>query len=660
MSSPIRTLSLALAAACLLPVAAVASQPAIWHYADENDFRRGNLDGLALHPTTGLTPAPSLQRIDVDAEFVHSWVRDGQKLWLGTGLLGKVFVVENGKAREVAKVDAPMVASLLPDGSGGVYAGLVGSGEIVRVAADGKVTPFVKLTDVNHVWAMVRRGNELLAGTGPGGKVFAIDLTTQKAREYADTGAEHVLVLGLDGNALIAGTAEPAMLMRIEGEKQVKAIASFPGNEVRSLVRADKAWYVAVNGAATAVPLASMKPTSERPGKDPADRPSAEKKPGKDPGAKGRGAVWKRSDDGIVSRVFLSPEGMLSQIGVSGRTVVAGAARGGRVVVGDDFGDVQSLFDLNEEEVLGLEMGPKGAQTLFTGKSAAVYVVGAGQPKPAVFTTEVMGETGPAQWGLVEAIGEGSLVVESRSGFSDPPSETWSAWTPATDSILQSPPATFLQVRVKLASPDARLTELKISRQVVNRPPLVLKIDTVFNKAKRTIAASWVAEDPDGDALAFVVQYRLRGTKQWLKMHDRLFPLKAMEIAPTDMPDGWYELRVEVTDEPANGPAGARATARISKPFLVDQGRPEVTAQVVGTQLQGMATDAISKIVRVEVSLDGEPPVLAAARDGLFDRNREAFDLDLPAEAAKGPHTLLIQVTDESGNTAALRLPFGQ
>ena len=87
-------------------------------------------------------------------------------------------------------------------------------------------------------------------------------------------------------------------------------------------------------------------------------------------------------------------------------------------------------------------------------------------------------------------------------------------------------------------------------------------------------------------------------------------------------------------------------------------GHPEATAEVKGRLVQGVATDATSKIVKVEVSLDGAPTELAAARDGIFDQLQESFELELPPEAAQGHHTVLITVTDEAGNTGALRLTY--
>jgi len=653
----LRSFAAALAAgAALSPAPSAASQPAVWTYADDGDFRRGNLDGLQLHPTLGLSPAPKLERIDVDAEFIHCRARDGARLWLGTGLHGKVFLLDGGAVREIAKVDAPMVGALVADGKGGVYAGLVGSGQVVQIGADGKVAPVVKL-DANHVWALVKKGGTLFAGTGPGGKVYAIDLGARTSKVWAETGADHVLALHDGGDALYAGTADQALLLRIDGEKSVRALASFPGAEVRALARAGKAWYAAVNGGQTAAPLANLKPTADRPGSAPAARTGSAGKTGKEGQAKGKGAIWRRSDDGIVMRMYTSPEGMLSDLGVVGAKVVAGAARGGRVVVGDEFGDVQSVFDVKEEEILGVEVGAAGPAVLLTGKSAAVYLVGQGDSAPT-FTTEVLSETGIAQWGRVDLVGEGNLEVETRSGFTDPPSDTWSPWQATRAGQIQSPPANFLQIRVKFGA-SARLTEMRASRQVVNRAPMVTKIDAVPNKSKGTIALSWATEDADGDTLHFAVTYRPRGARQWIRLHDRWYDKKSMELSPSDMPDGWYEVRIEVSDHATNGPRGTRATARLSKPFLVDRGKPELQAELKGRLLAGTATDAVSRIVKVEVSVDGDPTQLCAPRDGVFDGLSEPWEIDLGAAVDKGPHTLLITTWDDAGNSGTLRLQTG-
>lgn len=631
---------------------ASASQPKVWEFVDGKDFAKGDLDGLALHANDGLSVAPGLQRTEIDAELVHCWVRDGNKLWLGTGLEAKVFLVEGDKAREVAKLDGALVGSLALDGKGGVYAGLIGSGKVVHVDAAGKVDPVVELPETKHVWALLQRGSTLLAATGPGGKIFAIDLGAKTAKVFADTDTEHALVLMEDQGALLVGTAGSPMLMRVDAAGKVTALASFPGSEVRSVARLGDRLFVAVNGAADAAKMATLKATPERPGTDGTKRETkaAQKKQasGSEAGG-GAGAVWARHDDGQLYQLFASSVGLLGQIGASGQGVVVGAAHGGRVLVGDMHGQVQTLFDLDEGSVLGIEMGAKGPQTLFTGGSGAVYRVG-GPSKRAAFTTEVLSESGVASWGRVEVTGTGKFEIETRSGFSNPANDTWSAWQPLANERAQSPAATMLQVRVVFASPDARITELRVHRRLLNRVPAIEKLEVQRDDKGNAYRVNWSARDPDGDKLGYVVSYRKRGTSQWLMLHDRFFDKTQLTISPKDMPDGWYEIRVEASDLLDNTPAEARTIAQISAPFLVDQGRPEVSAAIKNGKLGGIATDAVSRIVRVEVSFDGEPPVLCAASDGIFDGMQEAFELPLPADMQRGRHTLLVQATDAAGN----------
>lgn len=637
-----------------------ASKPMTWHLANGKDFAKGKLNGLSLHPTRGLTVAPELERVEVPAEFIHSWVRDGDKLWLGTGLAAKVFVVEGSKVREVAKLEGALVGSLAVDGSGGVYAGLVGRSKIVHVSSKGKVTDVVKLKEAKHVWTLMRHGSRLYAGTGPGGVIYDVDPKAKTAAIYAKTDTEHVLDFLYDKDGLVAATADPAMLIRVDVDKKSRAIAGFPGGEVRSIVRHGDTIYAIVNGGNAAAKLSRLRSTPARPGKSSTKTPTkATKKKAKRRVSRGKGAVWARTDDGRVFRLFVSPEGMLSELGAAGQGIVAGAARGGRVVIGDMNGEVESLFDLKETQVLGVEMGNKGPRTLFTGKGAAIYRASSAAKKP-VYTSDVLREAGVAQWGRLSLGGSGKLRVETRSGYSDPPTDTWSKWEGLKNSRIQSPPARFLQFRVHFKSASSHLMEVRVHRRLFNRKPQVKSVVVKRDVKKKVYRVSWQAHDLDSDRLGYVLTYRKRGTKQWLMLHDRFFTKKSMALSPQDMPDGWYEVRVEASDAPSNSPSEALRNARISKPFLVDQGRPEVAGEVRDGVLAGVAADRVSNVVRVVVSFDGEPPVLAQSGDGVFDGMQEAFELKLPRDLQTGRHTLLIQATDEAGNTGVQRLTVGQ
>ncbi len=660
--APARLTQAILALSALFAASVHAAQPAAWSFVDGKDFEKGDLDGLTAHPTEGLAPAPGLQRLAIDAELIHCWVRDGGKLWLGTGLEAKLFAVEAGKVKEIAKLPGAVVGALAPDGKGGVYASVLGSEQLLRVDSAGKVETVVALPEVKHIWALLPRGNTLLAATGPGGKVFAVDPASKSAKLFANTDTEHALTLLADGASVLVGTAGSPMLLRLDSAGKATAMASFPGAEVRSLSRLGDRVYAAVNGSAEVAKLATLKPTPNRPGSEGGEEGGKASKKGGGGGEGGAGAVWARHDDSQLYQVFGAPAGVIGQIaafdGGAGPRVAVGGGRKGRVSLGDGSGAVETLFDLDEGGVLGVEAGPKGVTTLFTGKSAAVYTV-SGNASRSVFTTEVLAESGVARWGRIEATGSGDLTIESRSGYSNPVNDTWSPWQALAGERIQSPPATMLQVRVTLNGAGARLRELRVHRRLLNRAPVLEKVEVkAAEDAKPNLRATWAARDPDGDKLAYVATYRRRGNSQWLMLHDRTIDKNQLNLSPSDMPDGWYELKVEVSDSPQNAPSESRGVSLISAPFLVDQGRPDVAAALEGTRLTGIATDATSAIVKVEVSFDGEPTQLCAAGDGVFDSMREAFEIPLPAGLKPGKHTALVMATDAAGVTGVVSVAF--
>ncbi len=668
MPAQARLFMTTLALSALVAPAALATQPASWSFVDGKDFEKGDLDGLTAHPTEGLATAPGLQRLAVEAELIHCWVRDGGKLWLGTGLEAKLFVVDAGKVKEFAKLPGAVVGALAPDGKGGVYASVLGSEQLLRVDSAGKVETVVALPEVKHIWALLPRGNTLLAATGPGGKVFQVDPSAKSAKLFANTDTEHALTLLADGNSVLVGTAGSPMVLRLDSAGKATAIASFPGAEVRSLARHGDRIYAAVNGSAEVAKLATLKPTPNRPGSEGGEEGGKASKKGGGGGGGGggaeggAGAIWARHDDGQLYQVFGAPAGVIGQIAVfdagAGPQIAVGGGRKGRVSLGDGRGSVETLFDLDEGAVLGIEAGPKGITTLLTGKSAAVYTV-SGAASRSAFTSEVLAESGVARWGRVEATGSGNLTIESRSGYSNPVNDTWSPWQPLAGERVQSPPATMLQVRVTLSGPGARLRELRVHRRLLNRAPVLEKVEVKpAEDAKGSLRATWAARDPDGDKLAYVATYRKRGSSQWLMLHDRTIDKNQLTLSPNDMPDGWYELQVEVSDSPQNARSEARGTSLISGPFLVDQGRPDVVAALEGTRLSGIATDATSAIVKVEVSFDGEPAQLCAAGDGIFDGMREAFEIALPPGLKPGRHTALVMATDAAGVIGVVSVAF--
>jgi len=671
----IRLFSLSLAGLLVAAIAAPAAAAPTreWRFASPADFRAGTFEGLVVGAESGLRAAPSLKRLDVEAELIHCWARVGDDVWLGTGLEGRIFRVHGKTVTKVADIDSTLVASLADDGDDGVYAGGVGNGKIWRVTRDGKVNEIVKIVGADHIFALVRDGETLYAGTGPGGKVFRVK--GGKADVWFETGADHVLSLSRAQGRLLAGTGGEALVFEVTGAKEGRAIARFDGAEVRSLLVDGDALYASVNGGPTAAPLSSLKPTPARPGGTPAAPPVGApppaapipppKKPGGAGAAGGAGAVWKVDVAGRVDRVLTSPEGMVTEVTLVGGRVVAGTARSGRVVRQDADGDAEVLFDLSERQVLGLVTGKGGLRMVLTGQSAAVYLVGEGSSDP-VFTTKELDAGAPATWGRLHVESEGKVKVETRSGWSSNADQGWSGWEKLDDGKVASPRARYLQIRARLGS-DTVLRELQAFYTPLNRAPLLsdVKVGSAGPLARPVAGTpvstkqsiTWRGEDPDGDTLVARLWYRAKGGGRWAPVVEQ--PVAGVSYAwETDgLPDGEYEVRVEVSDEKDNALGEALKVARTSRSFLIDRSRPQIESfKLSGRRLRATLSDGAGRIDGAELSVDGGPFLPLRPADGLFDARSEKLDVALPPIIGPGPHVFVLRVWDQSGNAAGARI----
>ncbi|MBW2381267.1 MAG: hypothetical protein JRG70_17265, partial [Deltaproteobacteria bacterium] len=112
-----------------------------------------------------------------------------------------------------------------------------------------------------HIWALHydQRRKRLIAGTGPEGKVFAID-PIGRAKMLHKAKASHIMTLSGDGKGTIyAGTSDDALVLRIRPNNQVDVVHDFPGNEVTAIDYHDGKLAVAANKFKTA-PGTQFKP----------------------------------------------------------------------------------------------------------------------------------------------------------------------------------------------------------------------------------------------------------------------------------------------------------------------------------------------------------------------------------------------------------------
>ena len=121
----------------------------------------------------------------------------------------------------------------------------------------------------------------------------------------------------------------------------------------------------------------------------------------------------------------------------------------------------------------------------------------------------------------------------------------------------------------------------------------------------------------------------------------------------SDLPEGRYRLRLVATDELSNPPDRVTRDEMESSVVLVDNTPPVVEGlKVTGMRVQGVAIDGVGPIARIEISLSGSDewtPFFPS--DGIFDEQREEFDVDVSRLARSLPALLSLRVYDKANNS---------
>jgi outer membrane protein assembly factor BamB len=180
MQNPRITSSVALAALVLTistSVAAVTTRSFVLDSADA--FFKGELEGTAVRSDGAVMPGAATERVALEnVPIAYSIARRGSTLFIGTGTNGTVYRVNGKKVEELAKTGELLVSSLAFGRDGALYAGTLPHGRIYRIEPkSGTTKRFVTPKGAKHIWALHydKARGQLIAATGPEGKLFAID-----------------------------------------------------------------------------------------------------------------------------------------------------------------------------------------------------------------------------------------------------------------------------------------------------------------------------------------------------------------------------------------------------------------------------------------------------------------------------------------------------
>ena len=621
--------------------------------------------------------------------------------YLGTGPDGQVIRISpSGDATPLFRSDEPLVTSLLPLAGGGLLAATAPGGKIYRIKPDGTGAVWAD-TDERYVWAMIARADgSVIAATGDRGRLLRLDKNGNSTILFDADEAHLVSLAPASDGAVWAGGSGRGLVYRIDAEGHGEVVYDGDLPEAKALVL-DSAGNLIVAFDAPAPsdkrpPAIQLRVAGGGAGDGVADLESRQapalqgvieglSPTGDDDMVRARGRLVRVSPDGTASELWSSTTEapFALALDASGRPVFA-TGEPAKVWRIDDGNDVALLATLTEAQASALAAGPRGLVAA-TSNPAGTYRLDGGAPDSGTFLALPADAGSIARWGKIRwrvEGGGGRVELFTRTGNSEDPDSTWSAWSPAlTDaggSPIPNPQGRYLQWRLRLSGASGggpRVSGVEATYTTVNRPPAIrdLRLDPASSSVSGKATFRWSTSDPDGDPLVVEIEARKPGSTGWVSAV-RSDPAPAKPSDPTGGNDGsskdgravwdtttWdegaYEIRAVATDQPANAPGeGLEGRADLGGYVRVDRTPPTIAAKRTRDgAVEVEVTDALTPILRLEVVEGGRTLFAPRAADGVCDSLRESFRIG-SSQAGRGGERSL-RALDSAGNAAETPVP---
>jgi len=726
------------------PPGAAVSQT--WTQRERADFQTAQLEGIALSGEGALRLSARVDPLfEVPQANVWCIARDSRgRIYSGGGNDGRVYRLDPGKQVPEPVFDASELAILAMaiDADDRVYVASSPNGAIHRIEPDG-TSRVVFDPDAVYVWALAfDDAGRLLVATGSPGRVLRIDAPGEAGMQKAaatllDPGEDHIRSLARgSGGTFYAGSDQNGIIYRITPQGRTAVVYDSPMREIAALA-------VAAGPDGDRIYAAGLAPAQARGGgggggggggdQDGASEGvtrvrvtaegSEEEQPQQPQQGQGQrrppaqekyfGAVYSIAPDGHADEIWESrqqlPLSLALLDGAAGSLLIGTGGSGspgteqGEVILLSGPADSSTWVTVPSQQVNALMRDTDGSVLAAASNLGQVVRIAPGKLASGTVTSKVHDAGFTASWGSLSWTAEvprgASVAIQVRSGETEQPDGTWSAWsselTDASGSPIKAPRARFVQWRATLeagsggASPVLR--SVRVGYLPDNVAPRITSVDvqppgTVLtgtpgqsagdggsrrqtqpprrSTEKGMRAVSWAVEDANEDEMKFRVEFKAEDETLWKPLASDL----STEFHTWDessMPDGTYRLRVSATDSPSNPPGTERTAERISPAFEIDNTPPVVAPLRFDAEPGGPGPrsgeviaevqDASSPIVSATYSVDAGPWTRVHPEDGVADSGFEKFRFRVK-DLAPGEHTVTLRVSDKAGNTGAARV----
>ena len=726
----------------LTPAALHASSPKFFQASTQADFLKGDVENLSIDSHGRLVLGPATELVyETAAPFIWSVVggADGS-LFIGTGNEGKVFQIDaQGKGTlffDAAELEAHALA---PAPNGGLYVGTSPDGRIYKVDRNGTRAEFFDPED-KYIWALAvdAKGN-LYAGTGDKGVIYKIT-PDGKGTPFYKTRATHATALAFDsaGN-LIVGTESPGKVLRIDPQGKAFVLLDSPFQEIRALRFDDKGMlYVAalsgrsssgapatddrgvstvsdlpraggtipsVSAEITSISIVDVSGGSGGPGSTREDRRAP------------KGAVFRIAPDGVWDQLWESRDDSPYDLTLdqSGTLLIATGNKGKIYRLEGDPLRPTLLARASAQQATAFYKDSRGRLYYATANPGKLFRLSSDRASRGTYESESRDALTIATWGALTWHGAApagtQIELYTRSGNTETPDDTWSAWSGAYAGVegspITSPKARYLQWRAVLTgktegpvltsviaaylqrnlrpqvrsltvhppgivfqkpftsgepelagfedqtTPERKLAAAAMSAQGSGTPALGRR---AYQKGLETLV--WKADDENDDDLVYDILYRREGETAWTALRRGLTePILVWDT--TTMANGTYFVKVVASDGPSN-PMGTALTGELdSSAFDIDNTPPAImvhTVRVEGnrTLISFEVKDDHSPIQRVEFSQDGQRWRGVFPTDGIADSKDERYELVL--EGVPTERGLILRASDSMNNVATQQI----
>ncbi len=686
----------ALLAAALAPVPGRAAETDWWVTQAPADYARAEARGVVADPDGVLSLGPALRSWNSDSLGVI-WalavLADGSVAVAGDGGRIERWTERDG-LRPWIRLPVGQVFALAASGDG-VVAGTGPGGAVYRIGARGD-TSVVARTGERYVWGLAPApGGGWYAATGTRGKLLRIE--RGESRVLLDSDESNLVSVVSDGRGgCYAGGDSRGRVFHVRADGTVATVFDAAEDEIRGLAVTAEGVLFAAALSASAV---------ETGGGSGGDDDRAAPAPARSAVGGARSTVYRIVPDSAAAAWWTSAQPMVFALAATPEGVVAATGNRAGIYRLERAAGATQLALFPQGQVTALARLPNGALLAAGSNPGAVWLCGPGRAARGELVSPTFDARRLARFGRIRWSGApaGATVrLETRSGNTDPPDTTWSAWSGGAageDGIpIASPPARYLQWKLVLDSPQARVTAVHAAWRERNLAPrvedlvvapqgvgfregeLTPRTESVTQtlpggqKVEYTMPSAngprglrelpmwalglrtlqWRGSDPNGDPLRYRVEVRAEDGRDWIEIGDRLTN-STFTWDTRGLPDGRYRVRVTASDRDGNALGEEGTGSATSAAFLVDNTPPRVsrfdaTGAAGEVRFGGEGEDGENPLARIEVSLDEEGWRQVAPEGGLTDARRLAFRGRWP-EVEPGEHTFSVRVVDAGGNS---------